>query len=209
MPNPHRRVQATIDARARRALNNLMGIIKGITCDGALSLEEINFLREWMGQHSYITDEYPANVISRKLHESIIDGVVSSEEQQHLLLCLQTFCDGKLDGGEGDVPAHIARLFDDDPSVIFEGNFFVLTGDFLFGPRSSCERAILKRGGIVRNSLSGTTSYLIVGSRSSPAWIEETWGRKLQRAAELIDSGDSELAVIREADWVVALDRGR
>jgi NAD-dependent DNA ligase len=183
-----------------------MGIVDGITCDGNLSTEEINYLSRWLDEHSYVTQEYPANVIVRKIREALLDKVVTEDEKVHLLNCLQTFSSNP-DILNDQIPAHISRLFDDDPSVYFDGKFFVLTGDFIFGPRASCERAILQRGGIVRDSLSGKTDYLILGSRSSPGWLEENWGRKLQRAAELIDSGESELAVIREADWVLALDK--
>lgn len=206
MSSTYRKVQVVLDARARRAINNLMGIIDGITCDGSLSTEEIYFLSHWLDEHSYVAQEYPASVIARKVREALIDKVVTEDEKTHLLICLQAFSN-KPDTFEEQIPAHISRLFDDDPSVYFNGKFFVLTGDFIFGPRASCERAILQRGGIVRDSLSGKTDYLILGSRSSPGWLEENWGRKLQRAAELIDSGESELAVVREIDWAIALDK--
>ena len=206
MSSGYRKVQVILDARARRALNNLMGIVDGITCDGVLSTEEISYLDKWLDDHSFVAQEYPANVITRKLREVVFDGIITVEEKAHLLTCLQAFSSHPETFDE-TVPAHISRLFDDDPSIFFEGRFFVLTGEFFFGPRSSCERAILQRGGMVRDSISGKTDYLIIGSRSSPGWLEENWGRKLQRAAELIDSGDSELAVIREADWVIALDK--
>lgn len=206
MSSNYRKVQVVLDARARRAINNLMGIIDGITCDGSLSTEEINFLSHWLDEHSYVAQEYPASVITRKVREAVVDKVVTEDEKAHLLTCLQAFSN-KPDTFEEQIPTHISRLFDDDPSIYFDGKFFVLTGDFLFGPRASCERAILQRDGIVRDSLSGKTDYLILGSRSSPGWLEENWGRKLQRAAELIDSGESELAVVREADWAIALDK--
>jgi len=40
---------------------------------------------------------------------------------------------------------------------------------------------------------------------ASPAWIEQNFGRKIQKAAEFAESGDAEIAVVREPVWVVAL----
>ena len=40
---------------------------------------------------------------------------------------------------------------------------------------------------------------------ASPAWIEQNFGRKIQKAAELAESGDAETAVVREPNRVIAL----
>ena len=54
-------------------------------------------------------------------------------------------------------------------------------------------------------SVSRKTNYLIVGSLASPNWIIENFGRKIQKAAEMAQSGDFEISIIREADWAIAL----
>ena len=131
MSSGYRKVQVILDARARRALNNLMGIVDGITCDGVLSTEEISYLDKWLDDHSFVAQEYPANVITRKLREVVFDGIITVEEKAHLLTCLQAFSSHPETFDE-TVPAHISRLFDDDPSIFFEGRFFVLTGEFFF-----------------------------------------------------------------------------
>ena len=51
--------------------------------------------------------------------------------------------------------------------------------------------------------LTNQTNYLVIGSRSSPDWITENFGRKIQKAAEMASSGDFEIAIIREADWAM------
>jgi hypothetical protein len=40
---------------------------------------------------------------------------------------------------------------------------------------------------------------------ASPDWIVANFGRKIQAAAEMAQSGQYEIAIIREADWVMAL----
>jgi NAD-dependent DNA ligase len=96
-------------------------------------------------------------------------------------------------------------VFDDDPMVIIEENKFVFTGIFLFGTRAACESAVIRRGGMIASSVTTDTNYLVVGSRSSPDWIVANFGRKIQKAAEMAISGDFEISIIREADWVASL----
>jgi hypothetical protein len=40
---------------------------------------------------------------------------------------------------------------------------------------------------------------------ASPDWIVANFGRKIQKAAEMADSGEFEISIIREPDWVMAL----
>ena len=58
---------------------------------------------------------------------------------------------------------------------------------------------------MVASNVSRRTNYVVVGTMASPAWIEQNFGRKIQKAAELAESGDAEIAVVREPDWVIAL----
>ncbi len=81
----------------------------------------------------------------------------------------------------------------------------MLTGEFLYGTRSSCEDAIQKRGGLTKSTVTKQTNYLVVGSMASPDWIVANFGRKIQAAAEMAQSGQYEIAIIREADWAMAL----
>ena len=45
----------------------------------------------------------------------------------------------------------------------------------------------------------------MVGTRTSPDWIADKFGRKIQKAAEMASSGDYEISIIREVDWAMSL----
>jgi hypothetical protein len=45
----------------------------------------------------------------------------------------------------------------------------------------------------------------VVGTRTSPDWIADKFGRKIQKAAEMASSGDYEISIIREVDWAMSL----
>lgn len=192
-------------AIVRKSLNNLMGVVNGLVCDNQLADIEIQFLATWLEENRHIADQYPANIVFRRVREVLADGVITDEERADLLADLKVISGNEFLETGAALPAHIAAVFDDDPYVEVENRLFVLTGKFLFGTRSACERAILKRGGMVASSVSRRTNYLVVGTMASPAWIEQNFGRKIQKAAELAASGDAEIAVVREPDWAIAL----
>ncbi len=188
-----------------KALNTLMGIVSGIVCDDSLHDNEIHFLSTWLRENADICRQYPANVIYRVVHEVLQDGVITPDEREHLLHQLKILSGNDFANTGAALPEHIHSVFDDDPTVILEGNVFVLTGEFLYGTRNFCNQAISKRGGVPEQNVTKRTNYLVVGSVSSPDWIVANFGRKIQKAAEMADSGDFEISIVREADWVMVL----
>lgn len=188
-----------------KGLNTLMGIVSGIVCDDHLHDNEIHYLMTWLKENEHIANKYPANIVYRRIHEVLHDGIVTPEEREHLLNELKVLSGNDFTNTGAALPEHIHSAFDDDPLVIHEGNVFVLTGGFLYGTRSVCQKAIEKRGGIAESNVTKRTNYLVVGSTASPDWIVANFGLKIQKAAEMAASGDYEIAIIREADWVMAL----
>lgn len=191
--------------RVKKSINSLMGIVSGLVSDGELNDKEILFLKTWCTENSELADEYPANIIFRRINEVLADGVITEAERVHLLHEFKNLTGNDFSETGSALPDHIASIFDDDPTVVFEENEFVFTGTFLFGTRAACIRAVEVRGGLAKDHLTNQTNYLVIGSRSSPDWITENFGRKIQKAAEMASSGDFEIAIIREADWAMQI----
>lgn len=171
-----------------KSLNTLMGIVNGIVCDGHLHDTEIHFLSTWLHEQEGISTVYPANVIFRRVKEILRDGVIDTEERDHLLNELKILSGNDFSNTGYALPENIAASFDDYPHIIFSGNVFVLTGEFLFGTRNVCNQAILIRGGIFGNSVTLKTNYLVVGSMSSPDWIVANFGKKKQKSSRVSKS---------------------
>lgn len=188
-----------------KSLNSLMGIISGLVSDGELNDREILFLKTWCDENRNIASEYPANIIYRRIHEVLLDGVVTDEEREHLLNELKILSGNDFSNTGSALPERIEAIFDDDPTVIFTNNEFVFTGKFLFGTRAACEAAAIKRGAKVKDYITQTTNYLVIGTRASPEWITENFGRKIQKAADMANSGEYEISIIREVDWTISL----
>ena len=182
-----------------------MGIVNGIVCDNQLLDSEINYLSIWLKENESIKKIYPANIIFRRVTEVIRDGIITEQERSHLLVELKALCGNEFTNTGSAIPEHINSVFDDDPHVIHKDRVFVLTGGFIYGTRNYCHETIKNKGGIPEDSLTKKTNYLVVGSTASPDWIIANFGRKIQKAAEMAASGDYEISIIREADWVMAL----
>ena len=188
-----------------KSINSLLGIVSGIVSDGDLNELELRYLKIWCDENRHIADQYPANIIFRRVHEVFIDNIITKEEREHLLTELKIISGNDFSNTGSALPEHIESVFDDDPTVIFKENEFVFTGRFMFGTRSACETAVLKRGGLVKDYITTNTNYLVIGTRTSPDWIAENFGRKIQKAAEMSSSGDYEISIIREVDWAIKL----
>ena len=188
-----------------RSLNQLMGIVNGIVCDGHLHDGEVHFLSTWLQENEQLKVVYPANIIYRLIREALSDGVLTQDEKDHLLKSLVEISGNDFWKTGAVLPEPIAKVFDDDPTVIFQDNIFVMTGEFMFGTRNACHKVTEMRGGLTGDNVTKRTNYLVIGSRASPAWIETNFGRKIQKAAEMADSGEFEIAIIRETDWAMAL----
>ena len=188
-----------------KSLQTLMGIVNGLVCDDDLTDTEIKYLATWLLEHNELSKTYPVNVIHRRVKEVLADNKITAEEGDKLLKEFKVLTGNDFTNTGSALPEHIQSVFDDDPTVIIPNNTFVLTGEFLFGTRNACYAAIEKRGGITMESVSRKTNYLIVGSLASPNWIIENFGRKIQKAAEMAQSGEFEISIIREADWTMAL----
>lgn len=198
-------VAATHQRLVTRSLNQLMGIVNGVVCDGELHDSEVHFLSTWLQENEQLRDVYPANVIYRLVRETLADGVLTQEEKEHLLKSLSAISGNEFWKTGAALPEHITVIFDNDPMVVFPENTFVMTGDFMFGTRRACHKATEQRGGLTSDNVSKKTNYLVIGALASPYWIESNFGRKIQKAAEMAQSGDFEIAIIREADWAMAL----
>ena len=200
--NKHKKMEASLIIKS---LNSLMGIIAGVVGDGELNNKEILFLKTWCDENRHIAGEYPANIIFRSVHEVLIDNVITEKERDHLLHVLKNISGNDFSNTGSALPEHIESIFDNDPTVIFANNEFVFTGEFMFGTRVACQQAVTRRGATVKDYVTHKTNYLVIGTRSSPDWITQNFGRKIQKAAEMASSGDFEISVLREVDWTISL----
>ena len=89
-----------------------------------------------------------------------------------------------------------APFSDPAPPVVIPGKKFLFTGQFEYGSRANCERAVIDRGG----NLSDDPDYLVVGTMGNPDWKHVGYGRKIENAV-LSRLAYRTPAIISEAHW--------
>ncbi len=187
-----------------RSIQTLLGICTGIIADENIQDKEITFLKTWLLEHEEICNKWPASAIHFKISEILSDGIITTDERSSLLQLLQQLTGNYFSETGAAVAEGPALPLDDDPSIFFNNMTFCFTGEFLHGTRAACERAVLKHGAMPLDNVSKKLDYLVIGSMISPAWQNETFGKKIQKAVEYRDRG-VEICIISEQQWADAL----
>jgi BRCA1 C Terminus (BRCT) domain len=75
-------------ARFEKSVNSLVGIIEGISIDGAINASEIAFLDNWLLEHRDLAGRHPYTELIPAVSSALKDGVFSKEEKEDVLwLC--------------------------------------------------------------------------------------------------------------------------
>jgi len=186
---------------AARAMEELIGICKGIIADGKVNPEETKYLERWLRANPEAAGTWPADVLFRRLKQVLSDGYADPEEREDLRELIYQWV------GRPEIKHTATRLPVDDPApdIIFPDNLFCFTGTFHFAKRSGCEKAVLERGGLVHRNPAQKTDYLVIGLTGTKAWLHSTHGLKIEQAVRLRED-HGKLKIIAEEHWVKYLD---
>lgn len=191
--------QINAHRRAVRAINEMLGLCKGVICDGKLPDVEVVALTEWTQANPEVLSNWHGRALYDRLRDVLSDAVVDEQERAELKELI-----GQVVGGLADtITAHNypTQLFKDAaPTIYFEDHAFCFTGMFAFGTRHACHEAVTERAGIVHNGMRKDTHYLVVGTYASRDWLHSTHGRKLMKAV-----GQGVCSIVPEESWVKAL----
>lgn len=183
-----------------RAINELIGLCRGITADGIVSQAEAEFLKLWMEANvSFCGDRLVSRIYCR-IQEMLIDNTLADDERLELLNLLKSFT--------GDIPpadqiktfTSTLPLDNPQPAIQFPTMTFCLTGQFAYGPRRICEEVVLDRGGRIKAKISSLVDYLVVGAIGSADWIYTSYGRKIQEAMAIRETAGG-IVIISEDHW--------
>jgi len=184
---------------AAKALQELSSICTGILCDGQVSDAEIQYFKDWIERHSQFGNVSWFADLRRRLREICLDGVVDEGERSELREIME-----KLRGGSDLNVTYSTPLPLDRPApnpLLFEGRQFCVTGKFAFGKRAKVMELIRAKGGIPFDTTpSQTTNYLLIGTFASRDWIEQSYGRKIEKAMALKGQGFP-IQIVAEEHW--------
>lgn len=203
--NPYQRRSIAFTNEMRRSCGALLGIVQGLLADQHVNDHEIRFLEDWLAQNEAIASTWPGDVLQAQVQHVLQDGQVSDQERAHLVSVLQDLVGGRLE--EVAESTHVSQLALDQVQLIdFTDRRFCLTGDFVFGPRPSCEQAILRRGGQVQDGITKKLHYLVVGGLGSAEWKHGSFGTKIEKAIGYRRDGVP-LLIVHEDVWAASLSQ--
>lgn len=192
--------------RVERDTAELLGIAKGLLADGIVVEQEAEYLRQWGTTHPEAISRFPVSLLFTRLNQFFRDGQVDDDERAELRDLLSKLVGGQISVTLGlDAPSELP-LDSPPPLVCWDDEVYVFTGRFAWGTRAHCHTEVISRGGRVENNVTRRTTFLVLGTFSSPDWKNTSYGRKIERAAELRDSGFA-LRIVGEDHWVNALSR--
>jgi NAD-dependent DNA ligase len=182
-----------------RAIDEMIGMSRGILADAAVNQKEAEFLCSWMEANVSFCEDQIVNQLYRRIHEMLIDGILDEEEKIELLGILKEFT------GESTIaqPMNMATSFPlcrPEPRVEFPTLSFCLTGKFAYGPRRICEEVVLDRGGKAQGYVTMDLDFLVIGTFSSTDWSHTSYGRKIEKAVEYREK-NRRPAIISEDLW--------
>lgn len=186
----------------RQTCAALVGITQGILADGQLQDREVHFLNDWLAQAETVSLLWPGSVIHAQVKQVLADGAITAEEREHLIKTLEALLGGALDE-LATSPRVTSLAFDVVPMIEYRERSFCFTGDFAFGPRSACEKAVVLRGGSVAN-VTKKLHYLVVGGLGSAEWKHGVFGTKIEKAIEHKQSG-LPVRIVNEDAWASGL----
>ena len=186
-----------------RLIDELIGVCRGVIADGVVDEREAIFLGQWIENHREVKDRWPVNILYSRVTEMLKDGVLSQPEQMEFLGTLRDIT------GETSLFSEPNRsttlpLDKPQPEIQFKEKKFCLTGRFVFGSTIDCEEVVAELGGMLGDSPTRTTDYLVIGEMCSPDWVHTTFGRSIEHAVELREQGIP-ISIISEEHWVNSL----
>lgn len=182
---------SSIYTRQTLKIQVLQGIIKAITADGKVTIEEMTNLKEWLKRNTSLRGSYIYDKILKITNTTLKQSFITYEEQEKLSEQLKEL---------------ITPIKKTDEDITLKNKTFCLSGEFEHGNKEKITRILQKEGCQAKTSVSGKVDYLFVGDFGSPAWKYGNIGGKIVKAQKIQDNG-GKIKIISEKNLFKILNK--
>ncbi len=183
------------------SINELIGLLLGISVDGKISDDEFEYLDNWLINNSHIDNTWPANILMGRIRDIKEDGVIDAEEKRELLETLKQISGQRFDE-TGSADGAVAEVFSDQITEFYHLNKKIcFTGKFICGTRNVCENSAKRKGAIISKSVTTDLDVLILGTLASRDWRFTSHGRKIEKALGYKNKG-RDILILSERTWL-------
>ncbi len=184
-------------------MQQLHGIMAGVSFDGEITAAELRGVRCWMDDHEHLKTLWPYDELDALITAVLADGRIDAAEHKELLAFFSDFA--KTAGHESvslkaDALTNVRGICAVDPQIEFHERLFCFTGKSQRAGRDEIAQLIEDKGGAFKDNVVLDTDYLIVGADGNPCWAYACYGRKIEQAVTLRKSGHH-LLLIHEFDF--------
>jgi NAD-dependent DNA ligase len=190
-----------------RQINELIGLVKGVTADGLVQQSEVEFLLNWLESNKGSLDQWPAKAIYPRLKAALSDGNLDETEEEEIRALLASTISSNPETAYAHSMMEIP-FTTPIPTIQFTNHSFCFTGRFQSGSRSWCVSQIIARGGMSTSKIDRKLHYLVVGDIGGKDWFQAKQGRKIVRAVKHIEVG-ANIAILREQHWFEQLKQSK
>lgn len=171
------------------SMNEFLGFLNGIVADGEINENEFSNLRNEFSKYNKIIKNWPFDLIGKAINEILMDKVVEKSELIELCSLIQQIT-GTSFTKYGDAIGGATSLFN-VPVKTFKHKNVCLTGQFISGTRNTIKKQLESLGALNQDNVTHKTDILLIGTLSSRDWIHTNMGRKIEKAIELLKSGQN------------------
>jgi len=202
-------------------IRHLHGMVTGIVADSRINTQEILGLQVWLKKYDAYADWWPLKDLRKHIKKILKDGTVDAKEEAFLLDFFTDFIEQRADDQtihdekyknksylkcDSPIFNSINSICESDPDITFINKIFCFTGPAASGQRIDLSNIVAKLGGIPHKSIVLSLDYLVIGAKSSPAWIYSTYGRKIEGVMRnKTNNPDCNTLIINEADFIKAV----
>lgn len=187
-------------------VQQLIGIVKGISIDNEINAEELQYLDDWLEENNYLKNTWPYDELYNLVTSILQDRIVTKEESESLLhFCKAISHDDAAQSSNDFIEALKTGFYQIDPAITVQESTFCITGLSKKYKRREIAEKIELFGGIVTDNVSSKLNYLIVCDEKNSCWAFTCYGRKIEEAMKHRKKGMN-LVIVHEYDLYDTLE---